>query len=179
MTPTNDNAFMKSLLATFRAEAEEHLQAIAEGLARLAQLPPPAARTDLVERIYRDTHSLKGAARAVGMGAVEAICQALEDVFATVKRASAPVPDGLHRGVLTVLEEVRHLIQGSKDGRAKHFADHRRPEGGSVPCRTGRAGSVLRGASYSPVANRRIDGTHSRSRASGSSGRDGGDRCDH
>ena len=114
MPQNTDNDFMKSLLATFKAEAEEHLQAISQGLIELRQLPPSSARTELLERIYRDTHSLKGAARSVSLAAIEAICQALEDVLATVKKVDAPVSDSLSTAVQMVLDEVRRLVQGRK-----------------------------------------------------------------
>lgn len=114
MAQANDKDFLKSIMATFKAEAEEHIQAIAEGLAELPRMPSAGARSELVERIYRDTHSLKGAARSVGLVAIEAICQALEDVFAAVKKTELPVSGGLSAAVQQVLEEVRRLIEGRK-----------------------------------------------------------------
>lgn len=79
-----DNAeLLKRLLATFRQEAGEHLQAISAGLA--AMEADPAATAAQVETIFREVHSFKGAARAVNLGAIEALCQALESVFAALK----------------------------------------------------------------------------------------------
>ncbi len=114
MAQANDNAVLKSIMVTFKAEAEEHLLAISEGLTELRRMPPSGARAEVVERIYRDTHSLKGAARSVGLEMIEAICQTLEDVFAAVKNTELPVSDGLSAAVQTVLEEVRRLVEGRK-----------------------------------------------------------------
>ena len=114
MAQANDNDALKSIMVTFKSEAEEHILAISEGLTELRRMPPSGARAELVERIYRDTHSLKGAARSVGLAAIETICQALEDVFAAVKNSELPVSDGLSATVQTVLEEVRRLIEGRK-----------------------------------------------------------------
>ncbi len=114
MAQANDNDVLKSIMATFKAEAEEHIQAISEGLTALPRLPPSGARAELVERIYRDTHSLKGAARSVGLEAIEAVCQALEDVFAAVKKGELTVVDSLGAAVQTVLEEIRRLVEGRK-----------------------------------------------------------------
>jgi two-component system chemotaxis sensor kinase CheA len=45
-----------------------------------------AERVPLVERIFREVHSLKGAARSVSLPDVEALCQELESTFAAAKR---------------------------------------------------------------------------------------------
>jgi two-component system chemotaxis sensor kinase CheA len=87
-----DEAFLKKLQAAFKVEAEEHLQAMSSSLVELERVCEQApaeiesAGTELVETIFREAHSLKGAARAVNFSDVEAVCQALEDIFAVWKR---------------------------------------------------------------------------------------------
>ena len=99
-----DDEFRKKLLEMFRVEAGEHVTAISSGLIELekAELAEDA-RGKILETIYRDAHSLKGAARAVDVGAIESICQRLETVFAALKRgeidASGGLFDLLHRAV--------------------------------------------------------------------------------
>jgi two-component system chemotaxis sensor kinase CheA len=98
-----DDDFLKRLLATFRVEAEEHVQSITAGLIELEQELDPERRAETLETVFREAHSLKGAARAVGSGDVEALCQALEGVFARAKRGElTPSPalfDAAHRTV--------------------------------------------------------------------------------
>lgn len=77
--------FLKKLLATFRVEADEHLQAMFSGLAELEKTPAGKQWPETVERIYREAHSLKGAARAVNLAEIESVCHALESVFAGLK----------------------------------------------------------------------------------------------
>ena len=77
-----DDEFLKSLLAAFRGEAAEHFQAISAGLLELERSPAP----EVVERVYREAHSLKGAARAVSQVEIESVCQALESIFAAWKQ---------------------------------------------------------------------------------------------
>ncbi len=77
-----DDEFLKQLLETFRVEAEEHLQAMSSGLLELEKGAPGAREPALVESIFREAHSLKGAARAVNLGEIEAVCQSLESIFA-------------------------------------------------------------------------------------------------
>ncbi len=40
---------------------------------------------EIVETIFRDAHSLKGAARAVNLTQIEAVCRSLESVFSALK----------------------------------------------------------------------------------------------
>lgn len=90
--------FFESLRATFRIEAAEHLQAIAAGLLELEKAPPLEERRRLVEKAFRDAHSLKGAARAVNFTEIESVCQTIETIFASLKRQqTAPVPQELDR----------------------------------------------------------------------------------
>jgi len=102
MANKNDE-FLKKLLATFRVEADEHLQAMSSGLLELEKTPAGEQQTQLVEKIFREAHSLKGAARAVNLTEIESVCQSLESVFAALKGrhlvVSAPLFDLLYQAV--------------------------------------------------------------------------------
>src|SRR5512146_1416405 len=80
MINKNDE-LLKRLLATFRVEADAHLQAMSSGLLALKKIPVDGQWVDVVETIFRDAHSLKGAARAVNLTQIEVVCQSLESVF--------------------------------------------------------------------------------------------------
>ena len=113
--PSSEDELLQRLRATFRVEAQEHVQTIASGLVELerAAPPPPAATLD---GIFRAAHSLKGAARAVNMAPVESLCQSLESVFAALKREaltpSAGLFDVLHR-TLGMLSRLLAGLDGS------------------------------------------------------------------
>lgn len=85
MRDARNREFLARLLETFRAEAGEHIAAIAARLSDLADADA-AARAGLVEVAFREAHSLKAAARAVSQGEIERVCQAMEGVFAALKR---------------------------------------------------------------------------------------------
>ncbi|PKO84176.1 MAG: hybrid sensor histidine kinase/response regulator [Betaproteobacteria bacterium HGW-Betaproteobacteria-11] len=92
MAGKNDD-FLKKLLTTFRIEADEHLKSISAGLLELEKMPASNRQAEIVENIFRDAHSLKGAARAVSLTDIESVCQSLESVFSALKGktlASAP-----------------------------------------------------------------------------------------
>src|SRR5690242_13467187 len=83
---------------------------MASGLLRLEKGEATAeGRRSLIETIFREAHSLKGAARAVNLREVESFCQALEGVFAALKKeeiaTSAPLFD-LLQGALDFLGPV-------------------------------------------------------------------------
>ena len=90
----HDN-FLIKLLATFRVEADEHLRALSTGLLELEKAPADGKQADIVEKIFRETHSLKGAARAVNLMEIESVCQALESIFAALKRKEIAVSPAL------------------------------------------------------------------------------------
>lgn len=104
-----DEAFLKKLRATFAAEADEHLKAMSTGLLQLEKTPELARQKEIIESIFRDAHSLKGAARAVNHSAMESVCQPLESVLAALKRGALPASlslfDLLHRTV-KILEKL-------------------------------------------------------------------------
>jgi len=92
----NDEDFLKTLRATFRVEAQEHVQAMATGVLELEKTPAPNAQRRLVETVFRAAHSLKGSARAVDFTEIESLCQSLESTFAAWKRQESwPTRDAL------------------------------------------------------------------------------------
>ena len=86
-----DEDFLRKLREAFSVEADEHLQAITSGLLALEQSPPAPRKKEIVETVFRDAHSLKGAARAVSRGDIESVCQALESIFSQWKQKDTPV----------------------------------------------------------------------------------------
>ena len=103
---TKSDEFQKRLLTMFGVEAEEHLDLITAGLLELEKTAAVDRQITIVENIFREAHSLKGAARSVNMTEVEAFCQSLESVFAAWKgRDLEPSPehyDTLHKAVDTL-----------------------------------------------------------------------------
>jgi two-component system chemotaxis sensor kinase CheA len=110
--------FEKRLLAMFRVEAKEHLEQMTAGLLELEKTPAVDRQMTLIENVFREVHSLKGAARSVKMAEVEASCQSLETVFASWKRGELdPSPelyDALHRA----MNSLSLLSAGANDERA-------------------------------------------------------------
>jgi two-component system chemotaxis sensor kinase CheA len=81
----SDEEFLIQLRAAFVEEAREHVQSVTDGLLALEQESGEGRRHELVEKTFREAHSLKGAARAVGRPDIESICQEMETIFSDWK----------------------------------------------------------------------------------------------
>ena len=107
----------EELRELFRAESEEHLQRLDEGLLRLESHPDDLT---ILEEVFREAHSLKGAARMLGVGEVETVAHCFEDVLGTAKRGqsvlSPHVIDCLYRGLDDIRKLVDEAITGNKSG---------------------------------------------------------------
>jgi two-component system, chemotaxis family, sensor kinase CheA len=118
-----EEEFLQRLRATFKIEAQEHVQLMSAGFLALEKNQDTADKVKHIESTFRHAHSLKGAARAVNFAEVEAICQALEDVLAKWKSRqiapSAEAFDFLHR-VIDQIDKLLHDSPGKtseEDGR--------------------------------------------------------------
>ena len=110
--------FLKKLLATFRVEADEHLKAMSSSLLELEKAPAGARRSELVETIFREAHSLKGAARAVNFADIESVCQSLETVFAGMK-SGAEAPGQLFDLLHQTLDALGGLLSSESADAAR------------------------------------------------------------
>jgi two-component system, chemotaxis family, sensor kinase CheA len=115
VTTAAEEAFLRSLRATFKIEAAEHLQHIGTGLLELEKAAAPAEHLEIIETVFRAAHSLKGASRAVNLTEIESLCQSLEELFAAWKRRESrpnpPTLDAAHRAV----DEISNVLFGGID----------------------------------------------------------------
>lgn len=115
MANKNDD-FLKKLLATFKVEADEHLKAISAGLLELEKMPAGERQAEIIEQVFREAHSLKGAARAVNLTEIESVCHALESVFAALKNGQLADSQSLFDLLQEAIDAVGALL--STEGTA-------------------------------------------------------------
>ena len=118
-----DEEFLVQLREAFVVEAAGHLQGRTGGLLELEKAPAPPRRAELVETVFREAHSLKGAARAVNRTDIESVCQALESVFSQWKKDAGVAPgsfDLLNRAIdlVTRLLRMPDVATGAADRTA-------------------------------------------------------------
>jgi two-component system chemotaxis sensor kinase CheA len=112
-----DQDFMQQLRLAFAVEAQEHLQTLSRDLLTLEQQAPAAAPEPLLAEIFRAAHSLKGAARAVGLENVAIVAHHLEDILGQI-RSGAPLPHpGQFDLLYRALDVLTALVAGA-DGDA-------------------------------------------------------------
>ncbi|HEY1594031.1 MAG TPA: hybrid sensor histidine kinase/response regulator, partial [Thermoleophilaceae bacterium] len=109
MSMSNDE-LQQLLLATFADQAKEQLQTINQRLLALEEAEGDD-KGPLLEEIFREAHSLKGASRAVSLDRVEAVAHKLESLFSVIQKgeleADAEVFDLAYKALdaLTALVE--------------------------------------------------------------------------
>jgi len=105
-TPGNDDELLKRLLTTFRLEAREHIDALYAGIAEMESQQEASRVAALVEQVFREAHSLKGAARSVNQSVIESICQTLESTFSAMKRGELATSPALFDSLQQTLNQL-------------------------------------------------------------------------
>ena len=77
----------KELAQLFKTESAEYLARLDDGLLRLEKTP---ANQPLLEEVFRESHSLKGAARMLGLSKIEAAAHGLETILNTARKGETP-----------------------------------------------------------------------------------------
>ena len=113
------------LMAVFSVEAEEHLNLVTGCLAALERGLPRDEAAAHVETAFRGVHTLKGAARSVGLREVEALCQGLEETLGAAKQGRIAVSR-------EVLDQVQRGIDGVSRLLASAAAETSRPTPGDA-----------------------------------------------
>lgn len=113
-----------SMLDLFRMEAEGQAQALTLGLLALERDPTAA---DQLERCMRAAHSLKGAARIVGLSAGVSVTHAMEDCFVAAQLGRITLQQGhideLLRGVDLLQQMSRTTEQDMSRWEAQRRGD--------------------------------------------------------
>lgn len=123
----------------YRTTSEERLHQLETGLLNLEKHPQDEAT---LAALLREAHSLKGDSGATGVGTVETLVHALEDVLIRIQRQDlaleSTVSDSLYQG----LDTIRQLVQAAVTGQAapvnpddmlarlQKIATHPRPQEG-------------------------------------------------
>ena len=115
----SDDEFFRELIGIFRMESAEHINTMKNGLPTL-QTSDCSDWNSVIEEVFRAAHSLKGAARTVGLIDIEPIGLQLEKLFGHLKMnkysINAEVEDRLNN-VIYELEAIINTI--NDDGKVE------------------------------------------------------------
>ncbi len=118
-----DEEFLRELLSTFVAEAKEHLDATARHLLELEQGVEEARAGQLWATVFREMHSLKGAARAMNLESIEQLAHRLETVFGRARDGQLAATPAFFDLAYRSLDALAALVQQAGAPRASAEAD--------------------------------------------------------
>jgi len=91
----------------FKVESEEHLQRLNDGLLKLEKSPADAGT---LEEVFREAHSLKGAARMLGLNQIESLSHRLEDVFGSARKGETILTPKTIDALCKDLDNIKKLV---------------------------------------------------------------------
>jgi two-component system, chemotaxis family, sensor kinase CheA len=109
-------AIHQKLAAIFQGEHAEHLEHIRSILALLENVAETKGRGE-IDEAFRRAHSLKGAARAVDLEAVEGLASGLETLFSRVREGTLPLDQRMTRVIHQVLEASEDCVGALRENR--------------------------------------------------------------
>ncbi len=104
------------LLATFQIEHRDHVEQIRSFLATVASGTVQPAGMEL-EEAFRRAHSLKGAARAVDLSAVEGLAHRLETLFSRVRQGALLLDSNVATVIAQVLDASEDCVADPGENR--------------------------------------------------------------
>ena len=99
------------LVATFRAEVDERLASLCEGLLRLEAHPSPK---QLVASLFRDAHTVKGSARMLGLDGVVDVAHSAEDLLGALRDGRLTARKDLVDVLLVAAEGISRALPGAE-----------------------------------------------------------------
>jgi two-component system chemotaxis sensor kinase CheA len=137
----NNQDLHQQLLEAFKTEAEERIASMFSNLTDLEKSADAENRGKMLEIVYREAHSLKGAARSVNIIPIETLCQEMEGLFSKLKDGkinfTPDLFDALHEAVgiiekyLSVPEPERHNFEGTISELAETLSVYKEAESGT------------------------------------------------
>ena len=113
-----------SMLELFREEMDAHAAALDTGLLALEASPDDRATLDA---LMRAAHSIKGAAKIVGLDAGVQIAHAMEDVFVSARAGELRIHRAMIDAELACVDLLRQLA-ACDEPAAKAFKDTRKDD---------------------------------------------------
>src|SRR3954454_17073009 len=90
----------------FQQEADTRLTSLGERILELESSGDP----ELVQQLFRDAHSIKGAAAMVGFGDVARVAHRLEDILDQLRNGKRSPEPALVDVVLRAVDDLRDLV---------------------------------------------------------------------
>ncbi len=103
----------KELRELFKIEASEHLQNLDAGLLRLEKEPRDQK---ILEELFREAHSLKGAARMLGLLDIQNVAHTIEDLLGSAKSGKTIITKEQIDPVYATIDGIKKLVSEALTG---------------------------------------------------------------
>ncbi len=113
-----EEELLKKLREAFKVESEERLANIFSSLLELEKASDKDKQESFIEVIFREAHSLKGAARAVNLTEIESLFQSMEGVLAAIRRKEVPVSQDLFDILHASVGAVERCLTASEENQS-------------------------------------------------------------
>lgn len=111
---------IQHLMTTFQGELQELVRDLERDLLRLEKEEDRQERAELLRKLFRTAHSLKGAARSVDVRPIEAACHHLEDIFAALRDGQREADHALfqllYAAIDAIMEAGQRIQRGENPG---------------------------------------------------------------
>ncbi len=108
------------ILNIFRGETEEIVQKLNNNLLQLESNPDSE---DLLVYLFRDAHSLKGAARMIGFNNIQRLAHKAEDVLGLAKEKKIKINREISDALYNAIDLMSELIQESVKLKKEYYTD--------------------------------------------------------
>ena len=104
-------AIPESAREIFFEEADEHLGVLEVGLLQLEDEDPTQISIELIDKLFRSAHTLKGASALLKFNTISEISHELENILENFKTQTTEITPPLLDAMLFALDTMRNLLQ--------------------------------------------------------------------
>lgn len=115
---SRNEQLLQRLLAMFMVEADEHVGSLSISLREMEAGVSDTRARELVEKTFREVHTLKGAARTVNLTHLVALCHAMETLLAGLKRGEQKLDAGMVDVLAAGLSALRRMVPSAENGNS-------------------------------------------------------------
>ena len=110
------------ILSIFSEESDEIVHRLNNNILALEKNPD---NKDIIMELFRDAHSLKGAARMIGFNDIQAIAHKIEDILGLAKDGklliSSEVTDAIYKSIDFVNMSIQLSVKAKKEVKLSDF----------------------------------------------------------
>ena len=113
---SSDDELLTLLMDTFKVELEEHVTMMTQAVLTLEKGDEADNQAELLEQIFRNAHSLKGAARAVELEDIKELAHKLENLFSAAMDGTISLAGDIFDLIYESIDTFKLLMENATNG---------------------------------------------------------------